>query len=73
MKNITEDEIKIVLARLETMPSHIKLSVGNYGMLDKNELKEKVMNAENDKIGEIIVQMYMSQIRSFKDEVYSGA
>ena len=34
MSDILEDEIKIVLARLDTMPPHIKLSVGNHGMFD---------------------------------------
>jgi len=70
MKDVTQDEIKIVLARLETMPSHIKLSIGNYGMFDMNQLKEKVKNAEKDEIGKTIVIMYMSQIRSFKEEVH---
>ena len=62
-----EDEKKIVIFRLESMPENMKLSIGRFGVFDKWELIKHVEN--EDEIGEIIVKMYMSNLRAFKKEV----
>lgn len=64
---MNEDEKNIVLARLETMPPGMRLSIGEYGTFDKNSLIENV-NKETE-IGEFIVEIYMDTLRSFKDNV----
>ncbi len=61
------DEKKIVLARLETMPQDMNLSIGNVGSLNKWELMEHVQR--EDEIGKIIMQVYMSSLRAFKEQV----
>jgi hypothetical protein len=60
-----EDEKKIVLARLETMPPSLKLSLGDYGTFDKWVLIENV-NKETE-LGKFVVEVYMENIRSFKE------
>lgn len=63
----TEDEIKIVIARLESMPSHLKVSIGSYGALDKWTLIEHVKS--NDELGELVVKVYMDSLRAYKKEL----
>lgn len=64
---IDEDEKKIVIARLETMPPDLEVSIGDHGTFDKWELIENV-NGETD-IGRLVVEAYMDNIRSFKKEM----
>lgn len=64
---MNEDEKNTVLARLETMPSNLKLSIGNYGTFSKEQLIENV-NDETE-VGEVIVEIYMDTLRSFKDNI----
>ncbi|MBI5635816.1 hypothetical protein HY993_02535 [Candidatus Micrarchaeota archaeon] len=61
---INVDEKKIVLARLETMPKNMSLSIGSVGSLDKWKLIEHV--EQEDDVGKLIVEMYMNGLRSFK-------
>ena len=61
---MNDDELNIVIARLESMPSHIKLSVGEFGSFDKWELIDHVK--DEDEVGELIVKIYMDNLRSFK-------
>lgn len=64
---VSEEEIKIVLARLDSMPPNMKLSIGRYGSFSKSQLIKQVEN--KTEIGELVIKMYMNYLRSFKDEV----
>ena len=61
-----EDEKKITLARLESIPSYMKLSIGSYGSMGKWELIEHVK--ENDAVGELVTEFIMTNLKSFKDK-----
>lgn len=61
----TEDEVEIVLERLRIMPGSIKLHIGNYGAFTRDELIEQVSN--KTEIGQLVVRMQMTYIRSFKE------
>ncbi|OIO25309.1 hypothetical protein COX85_03285 [Candidatus Micrarchaeota archaeon CG_4_10_14_0_2_um_filter_55_9] len=62
---VTSDEKAIVLARLQTMPSNMSLSVGGAGAFDKWQLIEHVK--KGDSTGQLIVQVYMENLRAFKE------
>ena len=63
----TEAEKRIVLERLVTMPPNLRLSMGNFGSFDKNQLKKEIEN--NTELGEMFVNMHMEYLRSFKKEI----
>ena len=68
---INPDEKKIVMARLESMPEHMKLSIGAFGSFDKWELIKRVEN--EDEVGSLVVNVYMTGLRAWKKEVeHSG-
>lgn len=60
----TEDETKIVLERLKTMPSGLKLSIGAMGSFTRDQLMGEV--EKGSEVGELIVEVYMNYLRSFK-------
>ena len=64
---VSQDEISIVIERLRVMPRDIKLNFGQYGPLDRDQLIEAV--TKQNEIGEQVVQMQMSYLRSFKGRV----
>lgn len=64
---IAEEEKRIVLERLITMPPDLRLSIGNYGSFDKNQLKQEI--EKNTELGEMFVAMHMEYLRSFKKEI----
>lgn len=62
-----DDEIKIVLARLKTLPPSVTLNVGGptgFKRLDRDGLIAEVEN--KSEIGEKVVEMYMDYLKSFK-------
>jgi hypothetical protein len=62
----SDDEIKIVLSRLELMPSTMKLVIREgQEALNKDSLIAHVKN--EDEIGELIVKAHMLYLRSFKE------
>lgn len=63
----SEDEINIVIERLRVMPRDIKLNLGQYGPLDRDQLITAV--TKQDEIGAQVVRMQMSYLRSFKERV----
>jgi len=63
----SEDEMKIVLERLRLMPRTIKLNIGGYGSFSRDELIEQI--EKHTEIGDLVVEMYMSYLRSFKEGV----
>jgi len=54
-RNRLEELKKIVVIKLESMPSNYKLSLGNEGVFDKNQLIERVNKM--DKIGKQVLEM----------------
>lgn len=61
-QSISEDIINLVIARLETIPSNIELSVGNEGSFSIDELIERVK--QQDEIGKKMIEMQLVYLRS---------
>ena len=62
------EEIKrLVIARLQTIPSSKKISIGNKGSFDVNELISHVK--ENDAIGQTVIKIQMDFLQSLKTGV----
>jgi len=63
-KEETLEQIKeIVIARIDAqMPSHLKLSVGSYGTMSKEEMIKHVK--KDDLMGKQIVRAHMSFLKS---------
>lgn len=59
----SEDIINLVIARLDTIPSNIELSVGNEGSFSIDELIERVK--KQDEIGKKMIEMQLAYLRSF--------
>ncbi len=59
---VNEEEKKLVLARLENMPSNMKLSMGGTMQLSKTEMLEHVK--KGDEIGKKIVKIQLNYLRS---------
>jgi len=60
------DELKkLVKVRLEAMPSHIKLSIGSYGVFDKESLLREVEN--ESEVGMFFIQAQLKYLRSLKE------
>jgi len=58
----SEDIINLVIARLETIPPNIEMSIGNEGSFSIDELKERVKNQDN--IGKKMIEMQLAYLRS---------
>ena len=63
----SEDEAQIVLCRLTIMPKSIKLNIGSHGSFTRDELINAIQSHTD--VGELVVQMQMAYLRSFKDRV----
>jgi len=64
-KKITSEEIKrLVVERLKTMPSGMRISIGGQGSFSKDELLAKV--EEGDSIGQEIIQVELEYLRALK-------
>lgn len=61
-QNISEDITNLVIARLETIPSNIELSVGGDGSFTVSELIERVK--KQDDIGRKMIEMQLAYLRS---------
>ena len=68
---ISEELKKIVLWRLETIPSNFKLSVGNKGPFTKEELKEHV--EKGDEVGVMFVNMQLNFMKALASGEFSKA
>jgi len=61
----TRDEIELVVARLRAVPDNVLLSIDfSEKPMNRDELIEHVK--KQDSIGEIIISMQLSYLRSFK-------
>ena len=61
-QNHSEDIINLVIARLETIPPNVEMSVGNEGSFSIDELIEKVK--KQDAIGKKMIEMQLAYLRS---------
>ncbi len=59
---VNDEERKLVLARLYTMPPDMKLSLGNTEPLSKGDLIALIKNA--DPIGDKFVEIQLSYLRT---------
>lgn len=62
IQTVSEDIINLVIARLETIPSNVEMSVGNEGSFSVEELIEKVK--KQDDIGKKMIEMQLAYLRS---------
>lgn len=63
---ISDTEIKkLVIARLETLPSGKKVSIGDKGSFTKDELIERVQ--AGDSVGEKMIKIELEFLRSMKE------
>jgi hypothetical protein len=67
MKNEIPENIKeLVIAKIDSqMPSHLKLSIGSYGALTKEEMIEHVK--KGDEVGRQIVNAHMSFMKALSN------
>lgn len=61
-EEIAEEIKELVIMRIEAMPPHIKISIGNSGTLTKEQMIQHVK--DGDKEGKIIVDMHMNFIKA---------
>jgi hypothetical protein len=59
------DEVQLVIARLNTMPSNITVNLGDSGVLEKSDLIKHVK--KQDELGQKIVHMQLRYLRALKD------
>lgn len=62
---VSKEEKELVLARLQTMPPGLKMSIGDTGTFDKWQLMEAV--EKETSLGEFVVKVYMENLRTFKE------
>ena len=63
--NRGEDIKELVLARIEVMPSNLKLSIGNFGTFTKDEIKEHIK--KGDDAGKQIIQIQLNFIKALSN------
>ena len=64
-ESISQDAVDLVVARLESIPQNVSISVGGEGSITVEEMIKSVK--ENSDIGKSIVKMQLDYIRSLKD------
>jgi len=61
---IDKEVKRLVIARLDAMPNSMKISIGNEGTLNKEELIKHVNRG--DELGRMIIEIHMNHLRSYK-------
>ncbi|MEM3860767.1 MAG: hypothetical protein QW478_15465 [Candidatus Micrarchaeaceae archaeon] len=61
---IPMDIKELVIARIDTMPNR-NIVIGNYGVFNKEQLKEHIEN--EDKIGIKVVEIQLEFLKALKD------
>jgi len=61
-QNISEDIKNLVIARLETIPSNVEISIGGDGSFTVSDLIEKVR--KQDDIGKKMIEIQLAYLRS---------
>lgn len=64
-EKISDEIVDLVVARLETIPSNIEISIGNEGSFSIGELIDRVRS--KDEVGKKMIEMQLQYIRSLKD------
>ena len=65
MSEVQKDIVKLVIARLQTLPENQEISIGSAGKYNKAELIEHVQNG--DKIGNKIIEVELHYLQSLKN------
>jgi hypothetical protein len=60
---------EIIKARFEKMPPHLKLVIGGFGSLKKEEILEHI--EKRDEIGKLLVETQLEYLKLFKEEAES--
>jgi hypothetical protein len=60
----TEEQWELVKARIEDMPSHMKISIGN-AEYDKEDIIEHV--EKRDDIGKLILEVELNYLKALKE------
>ena len=69
---ITEKMKEIVIARIDAqLPSDLKLAIGNYGIINKEEMMEHVK--KGDEIGKQIVKKHILFLRALASGEFTEA
>jgi hypothetical protein len=68
--DVDKDIQDLVIARLQTLPDGVELSIGSEGDFTKDELINHVR--QGDDVGQKIIELEMSFFRSFKSGVFYG-
>lgn len=65
--SISEDIKKLVVLRLETLPSDKKISIGSFGDFKKEELITHVK--KEDEVGRKMIEIEMEFLRALKEGI----
>ena len=68
--DLEKDIQDLVIARLQTLPDGVELSIGSEGDFTKDELIDHVRLG--DEVGQKIIELEMSFLRSLKSGVFYG-
>ncbi len=66
-QEIKDDIKELVIARLDVLPSNLKVSIGSDGEFTKSELIERVKSG--DSVGQQIIKMELAFLRALRDGV----
>lgn len=59
---------RLVLARLDLLPSNIKISIGSNGEFTKEEMIDHL--ERNDEVGKKFAEIHLSYLRAMKEGVF---
>lgn len=65
---IEKDILELVIARLQTLPDDVELSIGSEGDFTKDELIDHVR--QGDDLGQKIIELEMSFLRVLKSGIF---
>ena len=66
-KNLPEEAWEIAKARIEAMPQNLKMSIGRYGILNKDQIIEHL--EKHDDVGRTIAEAQLEFLRIFKQKL----
>ena len=58
----SEDIKELIKERISVMPENLRLSVGNYGTFNKEQILNSI--EKGDKVGEAVIEMQLNFIRA---------
>ena len=64
-KEISEEMKELVIARLETLPTNKKISIGNFGEFSKDELIKHIKSG--DALGIKMIEVELEFLRAIKE------